>query len=326
MKKRGFLRLFLKIICGLLLLFTMVLIMLLWNGNKVRTPINASSKLLDELSNTVSSGGEVVMTKNDINYLIALLIPNGIERNNLKIKGIYTEIVDKKMLFEIPIRYGGINAILSSKAEIEFQKYKDNFKVLIKPTKFKIGLLPIPKGIVMKLIKNIGKRSIIVNNNTIAVMKDIKILHIKYIAMETNSIRLGLEKINVGQENITIYKKNNNVKMSINKNDTKTESNKVRTKNPVTKNNVRISILRKASRQLSVAANGVNSASEKNIILFARSTINKMILNSSYNYKSDLLKVSAQYDSLTPIEKSKVKEAIQKNVDVNALLKIYSKK
>lgn len=320
-KRREFAWLF-RSVMGILVVLIVLTVLLLWGAYRGRTKVNnTSSKLLEEIGNAASSGGEIVITEDDVNYLSELFLPRGIKRNNIEIKGIYTEIVNKAIIFKIPIRYRGINVLLTSKDKINYRSYKGVNRLIIKPIYFKIGLIPLPSNFVLGILKNSLKDNIIIDNKSIIINKNLLAFDIKTILIDNGKLKVGIVKSRI----IEMTKKNIN---EGNKNHSESVKNGNRlpkvteSKGSTTE---RSGILSRASKQLTKAANNVSTLRLKGIINSAKLTIDKMKINRYYNYQEDLLRLSAKYDMLSESEKAKVKAAILKYVDTKALLKIYAK-
>lgn len=318
-----------RVLQGILMSFVLVVIVLAigftWGGNRGIPKVNSQSGIFDKIRDTSLNGGKLIISKDDINYLIKFSVPDGLNKSNIYIKGAYTKLSNGSATVFVPISYKKIGFLLSAKVEVLYE----NNEVILNPSNFKIGVVPIPKSFIMGYLKKVNNEKIIITANTIVIKKSSIPFDFKSLAIIKDKVVLDLPKIDIAKGLEAIIddesakykapiKKNNNPKSS---STTKTNSN---TKKNELGTSERNKILKSTSGQLNTAVGKVKTSTTRNIVVYAESTIKKMINNPGYKYQGDLLKVKTLYESLSPVEKESVKAAIFSNVDTKSLLKIYT--
>jgi len=256
-----------------------------------------------------------------------------IKKGDITIDTMYVKINETDITVYAHAKYKNIPLLISSRDVIT---YNDKY-IIVNPLNFKVGLLPLPKGLIMDGLKKLNIRDIEINDKSMEIEKSRLAINVKTIEVNNNKIIMTLPKLNIMgsvekviEEESKIYSPpvSNNGDKNISNNSSTTKTNKPSGSNPkkVTVASNRKAILKRASGQLSAAAGSVSSSSSRRIIGYAKSAINKMISNPNYQYQGDLMSAKVLYDKLSSVEQEKIKAAIFSHVDTKALLNVVNKK
>lgn len=325
---------FLKVLLGIVLMFTLIIVAGLWGGNSSVPTISAKTNILDKINNSSATGGKLELTSDDLNYAIKIMQPSNIKKGDFVIDTVYVKVNETDITVYARIKYRNIPLLISSKEQI---KYNDKY-ITINPLNFKIGLIPLPRYLLMDTLKKQNIKNIGISDKSIEIDKRKLSINVKTIEINNDKVIMTIPKLNIissiqkaVESESKIYNPpvfSGNIDKNIGSSSTKTNTDKASKKNPkkITAIPNRKAILEKASGQLSAAAASVNSSSARRIIGYAQSAINKMINDPNYGYQGDLMSAKALYDKLNSAEQEKIKAAIFANVDTKALLNAVSKK
>lgn len=279
---------------------------LLWGGDYFVFKVNSPAYTVDKIRSAEKQGGTVELTEPDFNALLELSMRNKTLSGNLKVKGLYAQITDGKLMIYVPISYRGLNLIILSSGDLV---YKDGL-VVFQPHYIQVGKLKLPIEFVAKKLQSYTiAGGAIKNNGFVEMSKEVFPFHLKNLTISGEKIVLEIDKVlptqpQIVEQNPSIAQNGPSSPPTSNKSDSK------------------VDLLKRGQSQLSEVYNVVKTASEKDVIRQIQAVVAKMVDNLAYPYASESKNVKSQYNRLSPEEKSDIKDAILMNMDTGTLREI----
>lgn len=303
----------------------------LFFGSNAKAPdATPVSEVISKVRAAEAKGGTLELTENDINGITQSKIKNGINKGGVYVKSLYTDISENKITIYAPVEYKGLSLLLSSDGKLAYE----NDKVVYTPTGFKVGKLPISKGMVMSRLQQFSKDGIDINNDRIEIDKSFFPFDIQSFSVKGDKIVAQIKKHSFSNIFGEISENNEGTNSTTNKNSSGNQSGSSDSINGTNKTNTQTSnknqgskvsnediekrraLLREISAQLGAAYGDVKTSKEKAVISAAISAVNSMAANPAGGIKTGGVK--SLYSRLSPEEKARVKSAIFSNVDMMA--------
>lgn len=293
----------------------------------ISPPVSPPEVIIDKIKNAQIKGDTLELKAEDLNAVAKNMVDKGINKAGISVKKVYTEIKDDKIFLYAQTEYKNTEVLLSSSGKLSYE----NNRVIFTPEGFKVGNLPLPKGLVMDRIKDYSPDNIIVSTDRIEVPKEFFPFDIETLDIEDDKIKARIKKITISEifspisisveEDQKSYTKNGQNSGQTNKS-TPAPSNSTGVNNkstdnkPVTQMTVekKRALLKNISGQLGSSLGDVKTSKEKQVISATISAINQMAQNTSGGIVTG--GVQSLYEKLTSEEKARVKAAIFKNVDM----------
>lgn len=345
MSKKRFNKKIATIIASLLLVSTIGVLsyMVTWNSSYPYPVEKVSPTLISKIQKTSLTGTKLELSNKDLNAIMGTYIQQDKTFGNIKVKGIYSDILDNSIKLNIPINYKGFNFMVSSEGKL----YVQDKDIVYNPVYFKIGKANLPKAFVLDKLKKYLVKGTSIKDKSIVINKGILPLGIKSIESKNNNLYVSLEKpaVNMEKKLVSLYRDfnsklliqdnrkedtNNNITLNNSSNDNSknsnnsnnTSSNVDNSKDKITDTQSsakREQALNRISGGLSAAMSSVSTGSQKAVIGQMMSVVNTMQGNPSYNPNSASGSIKASYKSLSDKEKLELKSAVFSNVDGNSV-------
>jgi hypothetical protein len=309
-------RFLISLLIFVITLISISLFAVLYDCNRAFVFTKTEGDILSKLKEAEDKGTALLLTSYDINNLSSLVQSNYPARKGIIIKGIYVELKADKMTLFVPAKVKGISVLLSSRGEII---YKDN-SIEIIPENFKIGLIPLPKGIVMKNLMKYVSGKYKIRADAIILSRNLIPINIKSVAIKNDELVIEIIKQPEVQSVLKLIDEGKKAPAEANNPKDVPATNKEKTSG--TKVARRDRILSSAVSQLQSAEGAVKTFKEKSIINSAKAVIKKMIGNPHFAYMGEADRLKAMYDALTPDEQTVVKSAVLSHVNTEALLEL----
>lgn len=346
MSKKRFNKRIATIIASLLLVSTIGVLsyMITWNSSYSYPVEKVTPTLVNKIQKTSLTGTKLELSNKDLNAIMATYIQQDRTFGNIKVKGIYSDILDNSIKLNIPINYKGFNFMVSSEGKL----YVQDKDIVYNPVYFKIGKANLPKAFVLDKLKKYLVKGTSIKDKSIIINKGILPLEIKSIESKNNNLYVSLEKpaVNMEKKLISLYKDfnsklliqdntkedtNNNITLnnSSNDNSNNTSSNVDNSKDKITDTQSsakREQALNRINGGLSAAMSSVSTGSQKAVIGQMMSVVNTMQGNPSYDPNSASGSIKASYKSLSDKEKLELKSAVFSNIDgssVNIVMSMF---
>ncbi|EYE89509.1 hypothetical protein Q428_02590 [Fervidicella metallireducens AeB] len=283
--------------------------------------VKESDALFEKIKDVQFKGGTIEITDDDINSQIKALLTEGIKKDNFEIKDIFTEISENQLSVYAGVKYDKYVFYPNVSGEVSYE----NEKLIFKPSKIRIGSLPLSKSKVLSEAGKYVKEGINITDEKIEIARGLLPLKIKSVKIEDEKIKLEVEKLKLTDiifETITAEEN----KESTNKADSKTNQKSqgtTKTEGKAADNSEAASLL-KIRGQLNKVMGSLSTSKQKNIVSRIQSTLGKVASNPDYQYKRDAQAVQSMYSSLSNDERRELKTALIKNVDITTVMKLVN--
>lgn len=312
--------------------------LLLWNSSYEVTQVKVSSSFVSKVISSEKNGSILQLNKDELNEAISIYFKKGKNLKGIEIKGISGDIKDNKIIFYIPINYKGVNLLTSSEGELTYSKDRIEYK----PLYFKVGKIPLYNTFVMNQIKGYVKDGVSIENNIIAISKNIIPLQIKDIELKENKVFLELKESSNVQDKLKNagISEDKKVMETTDEKGALTENNlptsgKETVENPNQGSTEAKQSVTQRNEALDRIAGGLNSAmssvttdNQKAVISVMISKIEDMKGNPNADPYSAAGSVKAVYRKLSSQEKLELKSAVFSNIngsDVNMVSSMMEK-
>lgn len=290
-----------------------------WGGNTLIFKVSPSSNLINKVMSLRKTGGELVIYSEDINGVFDAALSNGSipKVNNINIDTILCTLSPNSLDTYISANIRNINILLKCTGKLNYTN--DSFKFT--PTSFKLGKLKLPTDFIIRKISPMLQNTFTIDKGAILIPKDILPIDISSVEIRDAKIFASIEKLVIeesNQEDTDSNEELNTENEEESSASTDVNSNKTEKSTP-TQEQKKQAQLRKTSSDLSKVYNALETSSGKSIISSIKSVLNKMIADPNYNYQPVASSVKSNYNSLSPEEKSDVKNAILFNMSMESL-------
>lgn len=307
-----------KLILALIILIGVLAIFaysILYNGGVVLKK-TTSTEVLTKLKVLQFKGGDFELTQKDVDELSSLYFAKPISKGNITIKGANIEIKDNELLIKAPITYKKLNLLLSSKGKLTFS----NGEITYDADNFKIGMLTLPKKLVMSQILKLNNKSVSTQDNLIKINPSVLPMEITSLKIEDNKI-VGIAKAQSLKKSFDEI-----MKLSAAEIDKQLASVKQKIQSATQLMNAAEKAKVNEIQNIIDAANGKSVGEKKQIISDAISKLNEVINKTTDNAKKqelEKIKAAAEEAQKVAAEKEKVSQEQNKTRSV-ALTKAQS--
>lgn len=178
-------------------IFILVILSFLATRN-VNFEKDTSSSMQDTIMKIVKScidEKEVEITQGELNSAIESIIVNYDINDHTRIKGVYVNLAeDNTANIYIPLNYRGKDLVLSSNAKVSLV----NDEIMIAINKLKLGKLPIPTNIIMKVISSAFLDNVSIDKNVIYCENQIP------VNVFNNTMELKINKLYISDGNLIL--------------------------------------------------------------------------------------------------------------------------
>lgn len=288
-------------------------------GNTLIFKVSPSSNLINKVMSLRKTGGELVIYSEDINGVFDATLSNGSipKINNININNVLCSLSEDSLDTYISANIRNIDILLKCTGKLDYTN--DSFKFT--PTSFKLGKLKLPTDYIIRKISPMLQNTFTIDKGAILIPKEILPIDISSVEIRDDKIFASIEKLVIEESNQEDMESNEELNTESEKEASTTKdtnSNKTEKSTP-TQEQKKQAQLRKTLSDLSKVYNAVETSAGKNIISSIKSEVSKMIADPNYNYQSAASSVKSKYNSLTPEEKSEVKNAILFNMSMESL-------
>lgn len=318
-----------KIIVASLIIVAVVISIfctLLFSNSSYAAPEKkVSATLIDKIRGVQKQGGTLELNKDELNEIVTMYFKGKKYFKGVEVKAIGCDIKNDNIIFYVPMQYKGINFLVSSEGKLAYS----NNKVEYKPIYFKTGKVILPKAFIINKVKNYLNGTISVGNDSIAIDKSMIPLQIKSIEAKDNKVFMGIVKsANELEEKLKSISGNKTTETTISNaaggsstvvsqnngssNGTNPSSNSVGPKKNVGEMDA---ALNRIIAGLNNASGSVNTGGQKAVISSMISAMNSMKGNANANPYDYASGVRAEYNKLSPEEKSQLKVAVFSNIN-----------
>jgi|GEM_PF-1328113 len=175
-----------KLIWALIILFGALAIFSLsitYTGGEVIKK-TTTTEVIGKLAVIQAKGGEFELTQKNIDELSSLYFAKAITKGDITLKGVNVEILNDELLIKAPISENKLNFLLTTKGKLSFS----NGKVTYDADYFKIGLITLPKKLVISQISKFKNNSFSVEGNSIKINPSLFPFKINSLTIKDNKI------------------------------------------------------------------------------------------------------------------------------------------
>jgi hypothetical protein len=159
-------------------------------GNQAENLSDNSIKnenILDKLKNVEFSKGVLTVNEDDVNEMLKVYFQNEKNVGGMLVKSVKVDTKDNKLNLYVPVRYKGIDLLMSSKGDVST---RDN-KIVYKLDSIKMGKISVPKNILLDEIKKSNISNIETNGEEIIIDKGITKVKMKDIKIEDGKFKVS---------------------------------------------------------------------------------------------------------------------------------------
>ncbi|WP_234123140.1 hypothetical protein [Clostridium hydrogenum] len=171
-------------------------VMVKWNSGYSEN-VSGNLNAFNSLKNAVLYGGNVELTSDDINSLFANYLKEPVKRGPITIKNIYTGFKNNEAEVKIPISYKNINFLVSSQGKVSLN---DNY-IIYTPDYFKVGLITVPKSLVLNKLKAANNDKLKVENGSLCISTSQLPVKINSFAIKSGKLVVGVDKLKINLNN-----------------------------------------------------------------------------------------------------------------------------
>lgn len=171
-------------------------VMVKWNSGYSEN-VSGNLNAFNSLKNAVLYGGNVELTSDDINSLFANYLKEPVKRGPITIKNIYTDFENNEAEVKIPVSYKNINFLVSSQGKVSL---KDNY-ITYTPDYFKVGLITVPKSLVLNKLKSANSDKLKVENGSLCISTSQLPVKINSFAIKSGKLVVGVDKLKINLNN-----------------------------------------------------------------------------------------------------------------------------
>lgn len=171
-------------------------VMVKWNSGYSEN-VSGNLNAFNSLKNAVLYGGNVELTSDDINSLFANYLKEPVKRGPITIKNIYTDFKNNEAEVKIPVSYKNINFLVSSQGKVSL---KDNY-IIYTPDYFKVGLITVPKSVVLNKLKSVNNDKLKVENGNVCISTSQLPVKINSFAIKSGKLVVGVDKLKINLNN-----------------------------------------------------------------------------------------------------------------------------
>lgn len=168
------------ILLGAMAVFAYII---LYNGGMALKETN-SIEVVTKLKVIQVKGGEFELNQKDMDELSTLYFSKPLNKGDITVQGVNTEMLNDKITIEAPIIYNKLHLLLTSTGKLNFS----NGKVTYVADNFKIGKLPLPKNLVISQISKLNNKNFDVEDNLIKINPSV--FPFKITSFKTNDSKI----------------------------------------------------------------------------------------------------------------------------------------
>lgn len=261
-----------------------------------------SADVLNKVISAQKGGAIVEFNAEELNEALSPAFKKNKTVGNITVRGMNADIADSTLKFYVPITYKGFNFLMTTEGKVCLK----NENIVYEPEYFRLGKIKIPKSYALKKLNGKFNGMLKTQDDTLNVdaklvpmsMKSIEIKDSKLVISINpvgTSIKEKLEQFN----NLAKNAGNGEISKIINKINENKSSNQVSRKEAD-----------KGSSNNSGNTGNTNTGDEQKVISDIMSAV-------SSNDKSAMSRIQAEYNNLSPEQKSKVQSAVGSSLDEN---------
>lgn len=317
---------FISFVC-ILLLVLVFFVLLFWNSSYKTKEVKLSSEVTNKMTKALFKDGTINLNSDELNQIINVYFKAG-TYSKVTVKGIESEMKGDILYFYVPVKYKGINVLVTTYGKLNYKNNVLEYRV----EHVNAGKIPIPRSLFLSKLENRIKGKASIKNNSICIDKFNSPVKIKSMRINDSKLTIKFEKIsdilnNSGSSLMKILDSNMISRLQKSMNSKTAEnspsssvSNGKDNSNQSEKasiNNTKESdaALNRITSSLNSALGSANSAGAKSVISEMISAANSMKGSSNLNPYSYSGAVRASYSKLTSAEKVDLKSAVFSNVN-----------
>ncbi|MHB9928105.1 hypothetical protein [Clostridium botulinum] len=146
-----------------------------------------NENILDKLKNVELSKGTLTVNEEDVNEMLKVYFQNEKNVGSILVKSVKVDTKDNKLNLYVPVRYNGIDLLMSSYGDVSAR----DDKIIYKVGSIKMGKVSVPKSILLNEIKKSNMSNIQSNGDEIIIDKGITKVKIKDIKIEDGKFKVS---------------------------------------------------------------------------------------------------------------------------------------
>ncbi|EPS56537.1 TPA: hypothetical protein ACXDAY_002786 [Clostridium botulinum] len=146
-----------------------------------------NENILDKLKNVELSKGTLTVNEEDVNEMLKVYFQNEKNVGSILVKSVKVDTKDNKLNLYVPVRYNGIDLLMSSYGDVSAR----DDKIIYKVDSIKMGKVSVPKSILLNEIKKSNMSNIQSNGDEIIIDKGITKVKIKDIKIEDGKFKIS---------------------------------------------------------------------------------------------------------------------------------------
>lgn len=302
----------------ILVIFLGIMCSLIFSKSSYNLTAKPSIQVFDSVMDAKYSGNTLKLYEDDINSILSMIFKGGITKGDITVYGAEAKIKSSNIYIYSPISFKGIKVLLSASGSL----LEDSDQIIFKPFYIKVGRIKLPAHFILSRFKGskigffeLSRDSIILNKSSLS-------LRINGLQVIDDHMNLNFQKEELAS----------NEKPSVNapaSDDKHADAAKATEIKPKTISNPQVKAapigqkaLKKLSSQLSSALSLTMGDKEKSILSRIKSSVDKKIVNSSYNISGDVSSVKSSYIALTLEERNHIKGAILATVNMENAMEL----
>ncbi|ENK1243474.1 hypothetical protein K8O96_02670 [Clostridium sporogenes] len=146
-----------------------------------------NENILDKLKNVEFSKGTLTVNEDDVNEMLKVYFQNEKNVGSMLVKSVKVDTKDNKLNLYVPVRYKGIDLLMSSNGDVSTR----DDKIIYKLDSIKMGKISVPKNILLDEIKKSNISNIETNGDEIIIDKGITKVKMKDIKIEDEKLKVS---------------------------------------------------------------------------------------------------------------------------------------
>ncbi|WP_251859683.1 hypothetical protein [Clostridium sp. Marseille-Q2269] len=158
-----------------------------YQGDKLSDNSIKNENVIDKLKNIELNKGTLTVSEDDVNDMLKVYFQNEKNVGNILVKSVKVDTKDNKLNLSIPVRYNGLDLLMSSYGNVSTR----DDKIIYKIDNIKMGKISVPKHILLDQINKSSIPNIQSNGEEIIIDKGITKVKVKDIKIEGGKFKIS---------------------------------------------------------------------------------------------------------------------------------------
>ncbi|EJO5346622.1 hypothetical protein NRP93_000674 [Clostridium botulinum] len=149
-----------------------------------------NESIVDKLKDVEFSKGTLTASKEDVNEMLKVYFQNKKNVGGIMVKSVKVDTKDDKLNLFVPVKYKGLDLVMSSNGDVSTR----DDKIIYKVDNIKMGKVSVPKSILLNEIKKAHISNIYSSGDEIIIDKGITKVKIKDIKIQDGKFKVNFKK------------------------------------------------------------------------------------------------------------------------------------